>query len=629
MDNNTPQPTPITYASSVRNYLLATALILVPALIGLGVVLAIHKAKPVAQPPPCTAANALLDAAAPQLADLAALRRELRRAGEDTEAVNVKIWAAHAYTPTALFHLAPPEEGSAHWFWDLSQDGRFAVAASAQADSAQRRAVGLFDLITDEWVWKKTLPWPDAHESPYVFNRHVVVRYTKNARRFAMEIDAGGAITGIDSLGASAFQPTRAAMAPVPGFPETPVAIRSGVLFTVGTDQTLCGYALEKLPGLRYAGRGNLNTVFSGNGLLKFTVQDGVVTVSDSLTQTVLQRVNAWKHTTNTVVTGTLVTPDGSQLSIFLRTTFPGTPPQPREWSVSLATYTGTVTPSFSADALLAKPKISLQKQAVSADGRWRVSVSPSNDLSFAVLPEGREIASVKLGTFLGASTPIDHLAFLEEGRQILLRQGNAFWLLDFAAVRGQADLLARIASCEKYVPLPTPVGAKDGLPAPATPSPLIPATSTELAGSFLALHGEWYTSHQAWGYAAASFEEAATRSASDGRAPRVSPLLLSRAQILSGQMPKARRVCREALMRLLTDPSVYNRMIRYELQGLLFSRTQENQEEPKTATPEPQTSEPSAVKITAKPATKPTVHHEAKTHGHKSAPLDTPHRSR
>ena len=57
------------------------------------------------------------------------------------------------------------------------------------------------------------------------------------------------------------------------------------------------------------------------------------------------------------------------------------------------------------------------------------------------------------------------------------------------------------------------------------------------------------------------------------GRAPRVNPLLQARADILSGQKQKARLVCRQALMGLIADPSDYNRMARYHLQGLLFSQ--------------------------------------------------------
>jgi len=583
MDNNntlrsTPIETPTTPRNLFHTALLAASLLLIPLLLGTLVVVMAKKMKPASAPPPSgayTVSNRLDEATATNLTRLVELRRDLRNDGLDTEEVNLKIWAAHASAPTVLFRIAPPADGK-RWNWHLSQDGRFAVAVSVQTDQAERRAVGLFDVTTDEWVWKKDLPWPDSHETPYVFNRHVVLRYAKNASRFAMEIDSHGAIIGIDSLGKAAFN-ANAVIPPLPGFPGTPVAIRNGVLFTTAAeDPTLSGYALEKIPGLRYAGKGDQNTLFSGNGLLKFSAQDGIITVSDSLTQTVLQRVVAWQRGTNTVVTGTLVTRDGSQLSVFLKTSFAGMPAMSREWSASLSTYAGTVKPSFNADALLAKPKRSNQKQALSSDGRYSVSVQASNTLVIAAQPQGREVAKLSLGSALGTLVPIDHIAFLEEGRHLVLRQADNFWLLDFAAVRGQADLLARVASCGKFVPMPTPaptVPGENAATPPVVASPLIPSSTNELACSYLTLRAEWYASHQAWGYAAANLEEAAVRSALDGRAPRVNPLLLAHAYILSGQTPKARLACRSALKTLIDDSSAYNHMIRYQLQGLLFAQ--------------------------------------------------------
>jgi len=583
--NNTPSQT----HSRMNAVLFAAAVLLISLLAGLLVVVAVHKIKPVSPLPPPSAGDwaSRLDAnAATNLSRLMELRRDLRNDGYASDELSFRIWAAHALQPTALFRVDPPETGK-RWNWHLSQDGLFAVAVSIQTDSLDRRSVGLYDLTASEWVWKKTLAWPDSHEAPYVFNRHVVLRFTKKAQRFAMEIDARGTVTGIDSLGKSAAKEIPPALGAVPGFPGEPVAIKSGVLFAVTPEhQGLVGYAMEKVPYLHYAGKGDDNTVFSGNGLLKFTFQGGRVTVADSLTQTVLQQIDAWPRTTNTVVTGALVTQDGSQLSVFLKTSLAGTPPTAREWSVALSTYTGAAKPSFNADALLAKPHRVLQQQAASADGQWLVSVAHSNVLSIVSQAQKREAARVDLGAALGVRKPIDHLAFLEDGRHVVLRQGDNFWLFDFAAARGHADLLARVELSAQASALAeeTNQTARTGsasLPSlsdgAAAPLPSFATNTSYLAlspaSSCLALRAEWYAGHQAWGYAAAQLEKARACAARDGRAPRTNALLLSRAYILSGQKQKSRLIAREALTQLVSDPSNYNRMIRYQLQGLLFSQ--------------------------------------------------------
>ena len=52
-----------------------------------------------------------------------------------------------------------------------------------EIDRFDRRAVGLFDLVRGEWAWTNSLPWPDTHEAPYIFKRHLVVRFVRNAAR--------------------------------------------------------------------------------------------------------------------------------------------------------------------------------------------------------------------------------------------------------------------------------------------------------------------------------------------------------------------------------------------------------------------------------------------------------------
>jgi hypothetical protein len=514
------------------------------------------------------------------LAQLIELRRDLRSKGLPLDDVNLRIWAWHATEPERLFNVPPPEEGK-KWNWNLSQDGRYAIAVSIATDAASRRSVGLYDLIGDKWLWKKTLPWPDAHESPYVFGRHTVLRYSKNAQRFAMEIDPDGQIVNIAALGKTAF-----AVAPPPplnpSFPGTPVASKNGIFFAVDAQsQNLTGFAQERLPGLCYAGKGDENTLFSGNGLLKYTLRDGRVTVSDSLTHTVLQQTDAWPKATNTVVTGALTTHDGSQLNVFLRTDFSGTPPATREWSVSLSLYSGTVMQSFNADALLAKPRRTLQRSALSPDGKWQASVTPANELAFTSQLEKREAIRVNLTNLLGLQKPLDHLAFLEEGRHLVLRQGDNIWLLDFAVARGYADLLGRkTASAEAPAAPAVTVASTQAAPAdrsatvldPPLPSNYLEDPSASVPPA-LALRAEWFACNQAWPYAAALLEETRHLQQYDYRAPRVNPLLQARYWLLSGQRQKARLVCREALGPLVADSTDYNRMIRFHLQGLLFAK--------------------------------------------------------
>lgn len=557
--------------------LLAAAMLLVPLILGIVFVAVLNAFKPSATPPASVATNEVTVAQAGQTDDLGrllALRREYRRAGIDTEALNVRIWAAQTRTPAALFRVPPPETDRT-WTWNVSQDGLFAIAVAARADEAGRRNVGLFDLTADRWLWQTKLPWPDAYEPPFIFGKRLVIRYAKNAARFAMEIDESGSILGIDALGKTAL-PAVPAVPAVAGLPGTPVAIKNGVYFSTETgSQDLVGFALETIAGLRFAGGGDAATTFSGNGLLKFSARQGAITVSDSLTQTVLQRVDAWPNTTNTAITGTLATRDGSRLSVFLKTTFGGDSVQAREWTVALATYNGTAQTSFNADALLANPHHRPQCTTVSSDGRWTLSIQPTNRLSIAFQSSARELAHADLGSLLGTAHAVDHIAFLEDGRHVVLRQSDRFWILDFALVRGYADLLGRIdASAEALRAAATNVVATVSAPTDDSPSSLPPTDEFDEAPapSALALRAEHFAAHQCWAYTAAALDVCAAHSAFDGRAPRVNPLLLARAHLLAGQPRMAKRVCRETLAKLVADPSDYNRMIRYQLQGLLFA---------------------------------------------------------
>jgi len=554
--------------------LFACAILLVPMLFGIFLVFLFHTLSPVQNPPsdaPANGAPPPFAAAAPTgMPHLTAWRRDLRNEGQPTDEANLRIWAAHAEEPEILFRVPPPETGKT-WNWNLSQDGRYAIAASIQIDALERRSVGLYDLLSAQWVWKKNMIWPDSHEQPYVFDRQTILRYSTHGKRFALEISPAGDIINIDTLTSGTVHATQTPP-PQPAFPGEPVAVRNNVFFATDAQQgTLLGYAVDRLPGLRYAGRCDALTLFSGNGFLKFTIRDGRVTVSDSLTQTVLRQFDVWRHTTNTVVTGALTTLDGSRLSVFLKTTFPDVPPVTREWSVSLAPHTGTVLPNFNADALYAKPKPAPGNRlhTRSPDGQWELSLTSSNnDLCVTTgCAQNREFARCGLASLLGLQKPFDQIAFLEEGRYAALYQGNNVWLLDFAVARTYADLMARKEASEKALPEPVSSDASAENPVLnyGVAESRTPAESTRLA-----LCAEWFAANQAWYYAAAFLEEARRHPVWDGRTPRVNLFLLARYQILSRQNRNARLTCGEALRKLSADTTQENQMVCFHLQALL-----------------------------------------------------------
>mgnify|MGYP000932203590 CR=1 FL=1 len=158
---------PCSSRNLAQTALLATAVLLVPAALGLLVVLLSHTLRPAATPPPADAlagvTNSLYDGTALDKAQLLDLHAKLRSQGVATDDVNLRLWAASAAEPTVLFSVPPPESGK-KWHWSLSHDGLYAVAVSSHRDALERRTVGLFDLLDEKWLWTKVLPWPETHE---------------------------------------------------------------------------------------------------------------------------------------------------------------------------------------------------------------------------------------------------------------------------------------------------------------------------------------------------------------------------------------------------------------------------------------------------------------------------------
>jgi len=569
--NHTP-PTHLAHTLS-----LAAALVLIPALLGVLAMLAFQKFNPRPRPPAAGVAEEMpFTGGTDTVERLTLWRRDLRHEGLPIEEANLRIWAARATKPEILFRIAPPAPNQS-WLWFVTQDGLHALAVSRQIDVLERHTVGLCDLITTQWVWTVSMRWPECYAQPAVIGGHTLVRYAANGQRFAMELSPKGQILNLDALGqgmVEVWQPPP----PQTRFPGTPVAVTRNVFFAADEESgSLLGYAIESLPGLRYAGKGDAHTVCSGNGLLIFRAREGRITVTDTLTQTVLAEYNAWRHTPDTAVTATLASPDGSQFTVFLLTRFPGEPPVEREWCVILDLPEGRARPFFHADALSSRPQPPADPlQTISPDGRWCLSLTEGNVLRIAAGAERREWAHCALAPLTGVRQPFDALTFLDEGRHVLLRQRDNLWLLDFATARQYADLLARIHASDAAV-------ASGVVTEPVTNAydtfPMLPdrdATRTPADSARLALHAERCAANQAWFYAAALLDASLRHPVWEGRTPSANRFMLARYHILAGQHAAARRNLLIALKQLDLPPTLGSSpvndapLMRFHLQRLL-----------------------------------------------------------
>ncbi len=560
--------------------LLSVAVLLIPILAGILLVLAADKLKPASSAPSAvSAADPLHElGTATNKHLLARLRQDLRSKGMSCDEADLRLWAAELSEPERLFHVKPPDNGGM-WNWHVARGGRFAVAAAVPTDELDRRKVALYDLTQDKWLWQTRILWPDSHSQPYVFKGHLILRYSKNALRFALELDDAGRIISLDALGPGQTESMTRPLTD-PALPGLPVASEHGVAFTVDQKTcALCGYAAIRVPGLRYAGKGDDNTVFSGNGLLKFDAAGGEILVHDSLTQTLLQRISAWRDNANTKVNGMRINADGSHLSLFLVTEFSDKPPVRRDWQINVNLYTGQKETLFKPDS--AAPERRFNKQALSPDGRWTFQVAEGNALTLSPAGSSRIAVKLPLQT-AGLKGPVSDLAFLEGGRHLRIRQDDNFWLLDFAVARGYGGLLARCAASASPEEREAPTPSNHSLLQPQQmhdrsfeidPDTLayIRDSDSKLPAA-LSLKAELLAANQAWGHVAAALEKVIALQEYDTTAPGVNLLLLARCQILAGDKTKARNTCRAALNKLIADPTAHNRMIRYHLQGLYFA---------------------------------------------------------
>lgn len=580
MKNNSDTPSqPVTQAKgSFRHvFALAFALVLIPLLLGVLAVLVSHKFNPKATPPAISVTKGIpfqdpQGIATASVERLMIWRRDLRRDGFSLDEANLRVWAAHAKHPDILFRIAPPC-AQKQWHWYPAHGSRYVIAVSRQMDEIGRQQVALYDLITSQWLWNHPMRWPKTHELPHVINTHTLVHYAVNGRRFAMELNARGVIISMDSLGVGSAT-SYALPSPNARFPGEPLAWQDNLFFTKDpSDESLLAYATDALPGLYNAGKGLETTCFSGNGMLKFTALDGTIYVSDALTQTLLKRFDAWRHTSETRVTATLATRDGSRLTVFLSTAFESTPPVTREWTVTLTLPEGIVRQNFNADALFGKPKTEPSPCTTqSQDGLWELKIAPDNLLHISNCRAKKEYACCDLGSLLGLDKPIDQIYFLEDGRHVVLRQQDNFWLLDFAIARGYADLIARQqASLLAINKNPSVLSSVCSTNAESTVlSPETDPSRTPAVATMMALQAERCAANQAWMHATELLEESQRHPVWNGRTPNVNLFMLARYHLLANQPREAFDRGFQALRQLGTQSLDELRMPRYHMSRLL-----------------------------------------------------------
>ncbi|MDD2597924.1 MAG: hypothetical protein PHO37_01690 [Kiritimatiellae bacterium] len=533
----------------------------------------------------------------PAGADRAALlqhRAALRKLGLPIEFTNIRIWAATAL-PELLITLPPMEEGT-RCEWHLSRDGKYALAVEkSTGGDALRRKVGLYSFVEDLWLWQNTLPWPETHEGPWVFNNTTVVRSSKNNRRFAMEIDPTGKIVAIDALGAGGPFPVKAPVRDA-GIPGRPVAVASNLYFVCDEqDSTLKGYALRDLPGLYDVGAFDQYTCFSGNGLLKFRAADGFVTIYDAFTQLKLETKEAWNASTNTTVLALEANRDGSELKVQLATTFQMVEPVVREWTLLYKPVDDTITLNTTNAVSRAVQTSSTSIQT--PDGAWRIHLRENSVLEIASEKSKDEVVQVDLKEYMRCgNNPVTAISLLMDNRFILLEQRNHATLLDLHTILHYGDLSARWEHCEDLLAAEGKEQSEDSDPA-ITPTPEIFSESKEddldnfnyemvdysydfdprlfeppSKPSVLSIQAERLANHHAWVYAACKLEQLMRIEEHDNRAPRANPLLYTRYNLLIGDQLRVKQGCQKALDALFYDTTPFNGMIRWQMLKTLFN---------------------------------------------------------
>ncbi len=521
------------------------------------------------------------------VAELLEHHNHLRERGDALEPVNIRLWAAAGREPTLLFEIPPP--GSGEWSWSVAQCGGYALAIDTADQEALIRDVALYSFMDADWIWRKKLPWPENYEAPWVFNGHLILRSSKNNRCFAMELDKTGTIIALDSLASGSSFSKKPLEIPneIPG---EPIAMHFNVIFVSGAENSaLKAYAKCNLPGLFSIGALPANACVSGNGLLKFTVNDGAIFATDAFTDKKLATYKGWAPSTNTVVKGVESNRDGSNVTVHLTSVFHYEERLERNWCLAwnpadeTAQTNMTNAPSFTpADQ---------NREVVSTNLNITLALHGNNMLKIRERT-GNTSVSVDLSQHIPCGDdPIQSLELLEDERFLLIKQDEQAHLLDLFSVMHYAELLNKIAhinaltakyseeelnrtniasnamrevksqeqsydsadnfnyTMEDY---PTYLMRPQDLEPPAIPS-------------ILSLQAEFYATHQAWLYAADKLERLLLIQEHDHRAPTANPLLYTRYALLSGNKERAREGREKSLRSVFYDNTSYNRMIRWQ----------------------------------------------------------------
>ncbi len=530
------------------------------------------------------------------VAELLEYRNTLRKRGEPVEFANIRLWEAAGRESVLLFKILPP--GIGEWSWSISQCGRYAMAIEKNEQETLIRKVALYNFMDEKWGWQQKLPWPENYEDPWIFGRHLILRSSKNNRRFAMELDEMGKIISLDSLGSgsSYIRKTPKITEEMTG---EPIAMRSNVIFVSDNENnSLKGYTKRNLPGLFSIGALADNACVSGNGLLKFIANDGAIFVRDAFTEKKLAIFNAWIPSTNTVVKGIESSRDGSSVTIYLKSSFHYDKPLERNWCLTWKPADNTVqanmtnAPSFTPAAK--------QTEIDSKNLDITLSLRGNNMLEIRKSKSNSNFVTIDLSRYISCDDhPVQSLSLLEDERFLLIKQSEQAYLLDLFSVKHYAELLDKMEQCNRMLDeysdeklSRTNIAAnamrevkgedrdldgadnfnyemKDYQTDFMRPQDLEPPAKP----SILSLQAEFYATHHAWLYAADKLERLMLIQENDNRAPKANPLLLAQYSLLSGDTKRAKKACDKGLKSIFYDDTPYNRMIHWQMLRILFEK--------------------------------------------------------
>ena len=378
-----------------------------------------------------------------------------------------------------------------------------------------------------------------------------------------------------------------------------PIALRSNVIFVSDNkNNSLKGYAKRNLPGLFSIGALADNACVSGNGLLKFIVNDGSIFVRDAFTEKKLAIFNAWIPSTNTVVKGVESSRDGSSVTIYLKSSFHYDKPLERNWCLTWKPVDNTMqanmtnAPSFTPATKQTEIDLTNLDITLSLQGNNMLEIRESKSNSNSV--------TIDLSRYISCDDdPVQSLSLLEDERFLLIKQSEQAYLLDLFSVKHYAELLDKMEQSNRILTKYSDEelsrtniasntmrelkskdrgldGAdnfnyemKDYQTDSMRPQDLEPPAKP----SVLSLQAKFYATHHAWLYAADRLEQLMLSQELDHRAPKANPLLLARYSLLSGDTKRAKKACNKSLKSIFYDDTPYNRMIHWQMLRILFEK--------------------------------------------------------